>query len=676
MKQLAAFVLAALALAASAQPPSLAERIDDLVREGLDWPDDALRELDALAKTVEPSTAHQTLLGVARGSIEAGAARAVPAQEQADALGELARTQSEPAAQAGAALVRALLARTQGRADVAAEQARLALAASKAACAQRRDAAPRCDHRIAWEALDIMAYYEDSRGVNVSARAQAQAAHELARDAGDLYRQARSLTLLANLAAAAGEADSAWRYFAQADRLVRQQGSPRLAAATRISEAAIAGRLGQGERSRRAAAAALPLARQARAPRLEAAALANLSDDHVKSSRPAEALRAVERALPIVRRYQDTRVERILLNNGGLAKIGLGRIAEARADLERLLEERGRIGATAQQANTLREFSDALARAGDAAGALELYHRERKLTEEFMALNRKTALDELHQRYDREAKQKSIELLSRDNALKNTDLDNRRLQQRIWLAAGALLALAGALIALLYRRVRETNRQLAESHAWLRVQSQRDALTGLANRRHFQDVMQTQGARAGALGGFEGALLLVDVDHFKHVNDGHGHEAGDQVLKELARRLKEAVRSEDLVVRWGGEEFLIFAPHLGAAQTEGLAERVLRGIADAPVVVGDGAALRVTVSIGYARFPLPPHELRVAWEQAVNLADMALYTAKAQGRNRAVGIASIAASEARALHDVEADFERAWGEGHVNLHQMPGPQPA
>jgi predicted signal transduction protein with EAL and GGDEF domain len=91
------------------------------------------------------------------------------------------------------------------------------------------------------------------------------------------------------------------------------------------------------------------------------------------------------------------------------------------------------------------------------------------------------------------------------------------------------------------------------------------------------------------------------------------------------------------------------------------------------MAAGREASLHVTVSIGHARFPLPPHELRVAWEQAVNLADMALYTAKAQGRNRAVGIASIAATAAPGLRDIEADFERAWGEGRVTLRQTPGP---
>jgi len=217
--------------------------------------------------------------------------------------------------------------------------------------------------------------------------------------------------------------------------------------------------------------------------------------------------------------------------------------------------------------------------------------------------------------------------------------------------------------------VRETQRELEASHAKLRVQSERDPLTNLANRRHFHAVMQ---ASQKAVAGLSGGLLLVDIDHFKHINDRHGHAAGDVVLVEVARRLNEAMRGDDLVVRWGGEEFLIVAGKLTTEQTDQLAARVLASIGATPFIV-DGHALRVTTSIGYARFPLPPYAVPVPWEQAVNLADMALYTAKSQGRNRAVGLVAAAAADAPAWRAIEADFDSHWREGRVTLRQTAGP---
>lgn len=402
--------------------------------------------------------------------------------------------------------------------------------------------------------------------------------------------------------------------------------------------------------------------------------LANLTDIYAKQGRPADALRAAERALPIVRRHNDRRVELTLTNNAGLAKIGLGRIAEGKKDLARVEQLTQGAGLLALQATALREYDEALTAAGDLRGALDLFHRERTLNAQVMKNNREAALTQLQLRNDRERKQRDIELLARDNELKGAALANRELMLRVWAVAALVLSLSAIVVGLLYRRMRVTHRQLVANQKQLRVQSERDPLTNLANRRHFLSVMQAEQVRGGAAAGFDGALLLVDIDHFKHVNDGYGHAAGDIVLCEVARRLNEAVRGDDLVVRWGGEEFLILALKVPAAQAEQMAARILAVIGGKPVIV-QGVPVQVTVSVGYARFPLPPDVLPIAWEQAINLADMALYTAKNQGRNRAVGIIAAQAPAAPELQRIEADFDRAWHEGKVELRVAPGPAP-
>jgi diguanylate cyclase (GGDEF)-like protein len=143
----------------------------------------------------------------------------------------------------------------------------------------------------------------------------------------------------------------------------------------------------------------------------------------------------------------------------------------------------------------------------------------------------------------------------------------------------------------------------------------------------------------------------------------------------VGRRIKAAVRDTDLVVRWGGEEFLVFAPELPGDDLALMAERILRSIGSQPVETSEGP-LRVTASMGFASFPLGGSAgagLRLHWEQAVNWADMVLYKAKAEGRNRGVGISAVEAPDAHSLSAMLQDFDAACLKGQVKLRQLPGP---
>ncbi len=669
---------------AAAVQPALDERIDAWVRRGYDHPDEALAALQTLdAAEAAPPAVRRALLQ-ARGIVLAQSGRDSEAATWVAALQAHAQTHRDPQADAAASLVLALAAQTAGRLDLAAPLAQSTLDTLHVACPSMpdaagapapggtRDAARRCDYRSAWQALQLMQQYASRKGLLVDATAQARAARDLAGWAGDAYRLTVSSAELAWLTARSDSLEAAHPLLRQAQRLAERSGDPVLQVRVKMAEARIASQRGELDAMRRLAEEALPLARSAESPRLEASLLSFLSDAYVRLKRPAEALRAAERGLPIARRHNDLRTERVLTNNAGLAKIGLHRIAEGKQDLARVEALARSAGLAAQHAQVLREYDDALTAAGDWRGALDLYHRERALNAKIMSENREAALKQLQLRNDRERKQRDIELAARDNQLKSAALTSRGLMLRVWMVAAAVLALAAAAAVLLYRRVRETNRRLVASQAQLLVQSERDPLTHLANRRHFLSVMQAEQARGGSESGFDGALLLVDIDHFKHVNDGHGHAAGDVVLCEVARRLSKVVRGDDLVVRWGGEEFLVLALKAPASHAEQMAARVLRVIGDTPVMV-QGLPVSVTVSIGYARFPLPPNVLPVAWEQAINLADMALYTAKSQGRNRAVGIVAAQAPAATELRRIEADFDRAWHDGRITLAVAPGP---
>ena len=658
--------------------------IDTWLARGYDSPDEALVGLQAMDPNDTATTAQRIALLQARGMVLAQSGREADSRRWIDALVAL----NDPRADAGAKLVRAQLATIAARSDLAEPQAQAALATLRAACPDMPGfdvpptpeaaivadprAALECNARAAWDAARILQVYWQDKGVPANATAQARLARDLALWSADTIWLTSATADLALQLVRGDKLDAAQPLLRQAQRMAERSGDPALKVRVKMTEASIAHWHGDSDAVRRLAEEALPLAREAHSPRLEAVLFGYLSDVYAKQKRPAESLRAAERALPVVREHNDMRKELVLTNNAGLAKIGLGRIAEGKRDLARVEQLTRDAGLAARQAEALREYDAALAAAGDYRGALELFHRERELNAKTMDLAREAALKELRLRNDRERKQRDIDLLARDNELKGAELANRELMLRIWAVAGVVLALSAATVLLLYRRVRATNRQLVASEAQLRVQSERDPLTNLANRRQFLSVMHAEQARSGGQTGFEGALLLVDIDHFKHVNDGHGHAAGDVVLCEVARRLNEAVRGDDLVVRWGGEEFLVLALKVPAAQAEQLAERVLKVIGERPVIV-DGRPVPITVSIGYARFPLPPHVLPLGWEQAINLADMALYTAKSQGRNKSVGIVAADAPAEPALRQIEADFERAWSEGRVTLKIAPGP---
>jgi diguanylate cyclase (GGDEF)-like protein len=155
-----------------------------------------------------------------------------------------------------------------------------------------------------------------------------------------------------------------------------------------------------------------------------------------------------------------------------------------------------------------------------------------------------------------------------------------------------------------------------------------DGLTGLRSRRYFEQVLRTEASRT-TRSGAELSMLLLDIDHFKQVNDTYGHNSGDRVLVEVADRLAALVRPGDVVARYGGEEFAVLLPGAGPDRARDIAERMRRGIGLAPITVGDNRPLHVTVSVGVAGMPVHQHA-----EELVLAADRALYAAKNAGRDQ------------------------------------------
>jgi diguanylate cyclase (GGDEF)-like protein len=193
--------------------------------------------------------------------------------------------------------------------------------------------------------------------------------------------------------------------------------------------------------------------------------------------------------------------------------------------------------------------------------------------------------------------------------------------------------------------------ELQRKNLELQEISYTDALTGVWNRRYLEEILTAEAGQV--LRNYERAcgseirkldhrdliFLMVDVDFFKQVNDAHGHPAGDRLLQLVAQRLGRVVRRSDVLVRWGGEEFLIMSRSADPSGTPAFCDRVLDVMASEPFDLGHGIQVRKTCSIGWAPFPWsrPAYEAICA-EEVIELADAALYRAKAAGRNQGIGI--------------------------------------
>ena len=508
------------------------------------------------------------------------------------------------------------------------------------------------------------------------ALAKLQAAVDLARQSDSPSTLAAALNALTLLYTQMREYEQGFRTLDELLAVSATLASPGRMAQAKNTEYGLALDAQQPQRGQRALLAALALERQLGAKGMVATTLVNLSDSYLKEGDYARTLRYANEAITAARLVNNEQVEATARLNIGQALIGQGRLQEGKQSVATGLAYYERTASQPDMQAVLLEYGMALEKAGDMRGAVTAYHRERGISNQLFEKQRQKAVYELQEKYEAEKKQRQIELLSRENQLKSTEIDNRRLQQRVWWLLALVLAMGSAIVGLLYRKVRHANVQLKVKNQELKRQSSRDPLTALYNRRHFQEFMRSHAGRAPQVtpqtgSDLVGALFLLDVDHFKHINDRHGHAAGDLVLTTIAETLHEVLRETDMIVRWGGEEFLAFLPAVARDGLDDIARRILHGVA-AQAIAYQGQAIRVHVSVGFAPYPLAPLGQPLSWERSVNLIDMALYLAKSHGRNRAYGLRGFRHVERTTLEAVEQDLERAWRDGYVDLSVVVG----
>jgi len=473
-----------------------------------------------------------------------------------------------------------------------------------------------------------------------------------------------ALNSLATLYGQMKEYDKGFEALAEAYPYAEKTNSPGRMSTLKDTEYALSMATNQPQRGLRALLAGLEYEKAIGAEAMIAGSLVNLSDSYLKQHDYPRAVDYGTQALTAAKDLNDESTEATAHINIGQALLGMGKLAEGKRSFELGLAWYERGNDKPQVQEVLMEYGSALERAGDMAGAVKAYHRERAISNELFEDRRQKATLELQEKYESEKRQNQIEVLKRD-------IVNRNLEQRVFWLLAVVFAMAAVIVGFLYRKVRHANDQLQVKNLELKQQSSRDPLTGLYNRRHFQEFMRTHvqvEKRGAGTSGEEivGALFLLDIDHFKHVNDTYGHAGGDAVLRMIADSLREILRETDMIVRWGGEEFLAFLPAIPRSGVEEIARRLLAGISNTIVEYQD-IDISVDVSIGFAPFPLVPGEHALPWERAVNLVDMALYLAKAHGRNRAYGVRGFNKFEETSMEAIEQDLELAWRAGYVDM---------
>lgn len=203
------------------------------------------------------------------------------------------------------------------------------------------------------------------------------------------------------------------------------------------------------------------------------------------------------------------------------------------------------------------------------------------------------------------------------------------------------VAVLTARMSVIRQRLSQQRQDLARALAQLEVIATRDELTGLPNRRQMQALMDQELLRSQRHP-HDFCIALVDLDHFKRINDSQGHAAGDTVLRHFAQAGQAALRATDVLARWGGEEFLVLLPDTPLPQAQAALERLREQVAALRVRIAEGGEIRLTVSIGLAA-----HRAGDTLAQTLARADRWLYEAKAQGRNRLQADAPTEAPAAR-----------------------------
>ena len=645
---IAAFLLSTALASGAAAESTFADQL-----EMLEWsdPERAAQIVDAAPPLSADSGASEIEMLEIRGMIFADATR------DADVETVVHRLDSVAGAAAGARSAAAIRAGHYVRAYSARQHSQFAVAEDEL---KRIDINTVGSDSERYRVLTLRGHVLRILGQDEAALPFLEQALDLANKMRDEPRILHAMLALARIYTDSGNFDRATQQLDSARSLATRLGDEAALVELEEREADIADRRGNRTEERRASLAGLEHAKRSGSSKWLDLALVNLGDSYLKTRDFNESLKYSKQAMPIMLRTNQRNDVKITLFNEGLAYIGLGSIKAGQKLAEEAIAESLAGSDLLDAKETLREYADALEHAGYLMMAIQVYHRYDEMSEKFMSATRQRAFLELSAQFDDERKARELELLRRDNALKVSEMRGQRLLQQLIIAGALFIAFICAALVWAVARVSKANERL-------RFSSEHDPLTGLSNRRYFNErVLAVDGGRPVG-----GCVLLADLDHFKRINDTHGHPAGDAVLAAMSQRLSAALRENDKLVRWGGEEFLAVLGPMTPAQADLTAERLLQAVRREPVV-WNGHMIRCTISIGYACFPMAGTATDISLDSAISLVDKALYEAKRRGRDRACLIKLVRARNEKELTVISSEFESATTDRRVHLVEILG----
>jgi len=463
--------------------------------------------------------------------------------------------------------------------------------------------------------------------------------------------RAKTLFLEAYLYYSINDQHTALNYLGKALEVAEQLNAPDLVGQILNSRGTSYAYLKQWNLAKADYTESLKYAREAGNAVNEALSLTNLADVAHNIGDYKACDQFAQQAINIARKFNDAYTGALALGNAGICHIYAGEFVKGKDEVDQSLAYMKTNNELSVAEITLDELSAAYAKSGMYREAWNTVQQKAPVSARMAQEKRENTANEVKVLAELAQHQKDKEQGNFSNAVQTLENDLYATRLQLYAALAALLLVLGVLGFQIYRRTRlQLNRQKI-SRRNLMYQTSRDPLTGLLNRRAFEGVIESRRQlierRSTETLPLYDVVVLLEVDHFKQINDRYGHESGNEVLVEISKRMQDMLREKDMLIRWSSKEFLIYLNAVPAERVTRIIERELHEIAGSPVS-HDTHRIQVSLSAGYVLLPLHGAK-EINWDSVMELIAGALHIAQANGNNQACGIVSIRGREAQML---------------------------